>query len=161
LIAVFDRWYDTPRQEVAVRLFEDVLALILGGSGRSEQVGLSPVAVAVVETDGAIEQVDSLKSAYPGACATGLNVLTDPLDSALSHPGVVARQIGLAALSETCLACSLHRVCGGGHYAHRYRSGVGFRNPTVYCPDMSRFILHVWQRVVDDLRRHEATASVG
>jgi uncharacterized protein len=159
LIAVFDRWYDAPRQEVAVRLFEDVLALILGGAGRSEQVGLSPVAVAVVETDGAIEQVDSLKSAYPGACATGLNVLTDALDAALSHPGVAARQIGVTALSETCSTCSIHRVCGGGHYAHRYRPGVGFRNPTVYCPDMSKFIVHVQRRVAYDLRRHEVATS--
>jgi uncharacterized protein len=159
LIAVFDRWYAAPRQEVAIRLLEDVLALILGGSGRSEQVGLSPVAVVVVETDGAIEQVDSLKSTYSGACATGLNVLTDPFDDALSHPGVVARQIGVNALSDTCLSCSIHRICGGGHYAHRYQPGHGFRNPSVYCADMSLLIRHVRDRVITDLRLQEPTDS--
>jgi uncharacterized protein len=161
LIAVFDRWYSAPRQEVAIRLFEDVLALILGGSGRSEQVGLSPVAVVVVDTDGAIEQVDSLKSTYSGACATGLNVLTDPFDGALHHPGVAARQIGVKALSDTCLTCSIHRVCGGGHYAHRYQPGRGFRNPSVYCSDMSLFIRHVHRRVANDLRLEELTDSAG
>jgi uncharacterized protein len=155
LIAVFDRWYDAPRQETAVRLFEDVIGLVLGGSGRSEQVGLSPVAVVVVETDGAIEQVDSLKSSYPGACATGLTVFADPLDSAFDHPGVVARQIGVEALCDTCRACPLHHVCGAGHYAHRFRSGDGFRNPSVYCADMLKLIRHVDQRVVADLRRHD------
>lgn len=151
LITVFDRWYDAPRQEVAIRLFEDVLALILGGSSRSEQVGLSPVAVLVVESDGAIEQVDSLKSAYEGACFTGLSVLADSFDAALEHPGVVARQIGASALCDTCRACPLHRVCGGGHYAHRYRSGSGFRNPSIYCADMTKLIRHVVARVTDDL----------
>ena len=156
LIPIFDRWYAAPRQEVAVRLFDDLLALILGGSGRSEQVGLSPVAVVVVETDGAVEQVDSLKSAYEGACATGLSVLADPFDAALEHPGVVARQIGVAALCDTCLGCPSHTVCGAGHYAHRYRAGAGFRNPSVYCADMLKLIGHVGTRVASDLRRLSA-----
>jgi uncharacterized protein len=159
LIAVFDRWYDAPRQETGVRLFEDILVLLLGGASRSEQVGLSPVAVLVVESDGAIEQVDSLKSAYPSACATGRTVFADPLDAALAHPGVVARQIGVAALSDTCLACPVHTVCGGGHYAHRYRPAAGFRNPSVYCADMIRLIGHVQERMTADLRRLETPGA--
>ena len=122
----------------------------MGGQSRSEQVGLSPVATVVIETDGAIEQVDSLKSTYPGACAIGLNVLADPLDAALEHSGVIARQIGRAALGETCLRCPVHRICGGGHYAHRYRPGVGFRNPSVYCRDLRRLIDHIRGRVSAD-----------
>jgi uncharacterized protein len=151
LIAIFDRWYDAPRQETAIRLFEDVMSLILGGSGRSEQVGLSPVAVVVVESDGTIELVDSLKSTYAGACATGLTVFHDAFDDALDHPGVVARQIGVRALSDVCRACDLHTVCGGGHYAHRYRNPDGFRNPSVYCPDLMALIRHVHRRMADDL----------
>ncbi|MFC0528942.1 FxsB family cyclophane-forming radical SAM/SPASM peptide maturase [Phytohabitans kaempferiae] len=159
LISIFDRWYDAPRQETSVRLFEDVIALALGGAGRSEQIGLSPVAVVVVETDGAIEQADSLKSTYPGACATGLTVFADPLDAALRHPGVVARQIGRAALCDTCLSCPAHAICGGGHYAHRFRAGDGFRNPSVYCADMLRLIRHVTRRVASDLETRMRTRS--
>ncbi|GAA0903118.1 FxsB family cyclophane-forming radical SAM/SPASM peptide maturase [Virgisporangium aurantiacum] len=151
LIAVFDRWYGAPRKETRIRLFEDIIALSLGGVGRSEQVGLSPVAVVVVETDGAIEQVDSLKSAYPGACDTGLDVRTDPFDAALLHPGVVARQIGLRALSDTCRRCPVHTICGGGHYAHRFRAGDGFRNPSVHCADLAHLIRHINGRVRADL----------
>jgi len=158
LTRIFDRWYDAVRQETSVRLFEDVLALALGGAGRSEQIGLSPVAVVVVETDGAIEQVDSLKSAYSGACHTGLTVFANPFDAALEHPGVIARQIGRAALCETCLDCPVHAVCGGGHYAHRYRAGEGFHNPSVYCADMLRLIGHVTRRVTSDLRTRMRTS---
>ena len=103
--------------------------------------------------DGAIEQVDSLRSTYEGATRTGYTVLADPLDAALSHPGIVARQIGVEALSATCRACTVHRVCGGGHYAHRYRPGSGFRSPSVYCRDLYRIIAHVRRRVTDDLAR--------
>jgi uncharacterized protein len=151
LIAVFDRWYAAPRRETAVRLFEDVMSLLLGGPSRSEHVGLTPVAVAVIESDGAIEQVDALKAAYPGACATGLDVFSATFDDALAHPGLTARQIGAAALCGSCRACPVHRVCGAGHYAHRYRPGTGFRNPSVYCADLRRLIGHVRDRMATDL----------
>ncbi|HYN95467.1 MAG TPA: FxsB family cyclophane-forming radical SAM/SPASM peptide maturase [Pilimelia sp.] len=151
LVAAFDRWYGAPRQETRVRVFEDLISLVLGGSSGSEQVGLSPVAVVVIDSDGAIEQVDSLKSAYEGAAATGLNVHTDALDAALRHPGVVARQLGRQALADACLACPVHTACGGGHYVHRYAAGTGFRNPSVYCADLRRLVDHVRSRVAADL----------
>ena len=151
LIAVFDRWY-AAADPVRVRLFEDLVVLVLGGDSGSEQIGLSPVAVLVIESDGAIEQMDALKSAYPGACATGLDVRYDELDAALDDPGVAARQLGPAALSGVCLSCPVWPVCGGGHYAHRYRPGHGYRNPSVYCTDLRRLIGHVSDRVAADVR---------
>jgi uncharacterized protein len=151
LVSVFDRWYSAPRRETRIRLFEEIMSLALGGRGRSDQVGLSPVGVVVIETDGAIEQVDSLKSAYEGAAATGLSVLIDPFDKALEHPGIVARQIGRAALGAQCRACEIQSVCGGGHYAHRYRERAGFRNPSVYCADLQRLIVHIGKRLNADL----------
>jgi uncharacterized protein len=157
LVAAFDHWYSDsgpPR----VRLFDDVIALLLGGAGSSEQVGLSPAAMVVIESDGTIEQVDALKSAYAGAPATGLRVQDDELEAVHADPGVVARQLGLAALSDECLACPIRSVCGGGHYAHRYRAGSGFRNRSVYCEDMRRLIEHIRARVAGDVRRLMAGA---
>ncbi|GGL05802.1 FxsB family cyclophane-forming radical SAM/SPASM peptide maturase [Mangrovihabitans endophyticus] len=161
LAAVFDRWYGAPRRETGIRLFDDIIALALGGSGRSEQVGLSPVTVAVVESDGAIEQVDSLKSAYPGAAATGLDVRTDSFEAVLRHPGVIARQIGAHALADSCRACPIHRICGAGHYAHRYTPGTGFRHPTVYCPDMTVLIGHITERLAVDVTRLRSIVAPG
>ena len=40
---------------------------------------------------------------------------------------------------------------------HRYRAGDGFRNPSVYCADLTRLITHIHRRVGADLtRRAEA-----
>lgn len=141
LITVFDHWYPAPRTRV--RLFEEIMHLILGGASSSEAVGLSPSTLVVIETDGAIEQGDALKVAYPGAPRTGLHVSGDQLDAALRLPGVVARQLGERGLSADCRECPIRRVCGGGLYAHRYRSGTGFANPSVYCPDLLRLIDHI------------------
>jgi uncharacterized protein len=151
LAAVFDRWYSAETREVGIRLFDSLLALLLGGRSRSDQLGLSPVATVVIESDGAVEQSDSLKSAYHGAPATPWNVRSHPLDLALYHPGFVARQLGPAALGPACTACPVVQVCGGGHYAHRFRAGVGFRAPSVYCADLRYLIDHVRSRVAADL----------
>ncbi|QNP70257.1 FxsB family radical SAM/SPASM domain protein [Streptomyces roseirectus] len=147
LAAVFDRWWDAGRRETRVRLFEACLALLLGHGARTESLGLAPFDAVVVETDGSIEQVDALKSAYDGAARTGLDVFRHPFDDALRHPAVADRQAGAAALSATCRACPLLRVCGGGHYAHRYRAGHGFRNPSVYCADLQHLIRHAAHRL--------------
>jgi uncharacterized protein len=99
--------------------------------------------VAVIETDGTIEQADSIKVAYDGAPATGLDIFLHPLDAAAAHPAIKARQRGIAGLSVTCRECPVVTSCGGGLYAHRYRSGSGFANPSVYCGDLEKIITHV------------------
>lgn len=157
LVAIFDHWYPAPSTHV--RLFEDIMHLILGGVSSAEMVGLAPSRLVVIETDGAIEQGDSLKVAFHGAPRTGLHVATDPLDAALPLSGVVARQLGARSLSPQCRTCQFMHVCGGGLYAHRYRSGAGFYNPSVYCPDLMRLISHIlgsMQLSTNGRRRREA-----
>lgn len=151
LATVFDRWYDAPSQETEIRLFQEIINLVLGGGSTVESVGLSPVALVVIDTDGSFEQVDSLRSAYDGAAATGFTVFDHSLDDVLTHPAVVARQIGLLALADTCRSCDIRDVCGGGYYPHRYEEGTGFLHPSVYCPDLDRLIRHVAQRLHSDL----------
>ena len=156
LISVFDRWYSAPRQETQIRLFRELIQLVLGQPGEVEGLGLLPSTLVVVDTDGSIKQLDSLSSAYPGAADTGLHVFSNSFDDALDHPTTVARQIGAAALSAECLECPVMEICGGGLYPHRYRQGAGFRNRSVYCDDLLRLITHVRDRVVADLRRLNA-----
>jgi uncharacterized protein len=125
--------------------------LILGGGSSTEVIGLAPSQMVVIETDGSIEQADTLKSTYHGAPQTGLHIARDSLDAAMILPGMVARQLGARALSTECRECRIHRVCGGGHYAHRYRPGSGFSNPSVYCPDLMRLITYIRETIQADV----------
>jgi uncharacterized protein len=151
LAAIFDYWYSLRPPPSGIRLFEEILVGLVGGQSAIETVGLSPSGTVVVETDGSIEQVDSLKAIYPGAAVTGLDVFRHSFDDALAHPGIRARQAGWAGLAAECRACALGTVCGGGYYAHRYRAGSGFDNPSVYCDDLYRLISLMRGRVQGDL----------
>ncbi|MCX4488571.1 FxsB family radical SAM/SPASM domain protein [Streptomyces anulatus] len=147
LAAVFDLWWQAEGVRTEVRLFTEILALLLGWASAAEAVGLSPMVAVVVDTDGAIEQVDSLKSAYPGAPETGLDVFHNSFDDALRHPGIAARQLGEEGLAPECRACPVLRVCGGGNYAHRYAPTSGFLHPSVYCADLEHLIRHIARRL--------------
>jgi uncharacterized protein len=151
LISVFDRWYSAHVQETDVRILQAVVDGILGRSSQSEVFGLGPAAAVEVETDGALHQICTLKSAFDGANCTGLDVFTHSFDDVHELPAMMARQAGLAALSPECLGCAIRDICGGGYYVHRYRSETGFRNPSVYCRDLMRLITHISSRVRTDL----------
>ena len=128
LIAVFERWYSAPVQETRIRLFTELIQLILGGSAAVEGLGLGPATLIVVETDGTIRQLDSLSSAYSGAADTGLHVFTDSFDAALEHPTTVARQIGVDALAPGARRV---RSCGSaaGAFTRTATAGRGIPQP--------------------------------
>ncbi|MEK8105258.1 hypothetical protein NKG94_08865 [Micromonospora sp. M12] len=88
LIKIFDRWYGTTPSPTRILLFEEIMALILGGYSRTESIGLGVAGLIVIETDGTFELVDALKSTFEGAPATGLNIFQNSLDDALLHPGL-------------------------------------------------------------------------
>jgi uncharacterized protein len=146
LMAIFDRWQATG-YPVRIRTFDSIVSTLYGGASLTEALGTDPTSLVVIETDGTYEQADSLKVAFDGAPRTGLNVVNHSLDRLGQHAGIVARQRGLDGLCQECRECPVVNSCGGGLYAHRYRSGSGFQNPSVYCPDLLKLITHISSRV--------------
>ncbi|MFD2420155.1 FxsB family cyclophane-forming radical SAM/SPASM peptide maturase [Amycolatopsis pigmentata] len=144
LIPVFDRWCAHRPPETRVRMFEEIMAVVLGGSSAVEGFGLTEPASVVVETDGAIERSDMLTAAYEGAAATGLNVLTDSFDDALPLTIPEPR-------SAICAECEVFASCGGGLYAHRFGADHTFGHPSVYCADLFALITHIRGRIGREL----------
>jgi uncharacterized protein len=149
LLRIYRCW-DRDGRPVPIRLFDSLLSAARGGSSFTESLGTDPGDLLVIETNGDWEQPDSMKTAFDGAAATGMNVFDHPVDAVSAHPGIAARQGGADALSATCRGCHVVRVCGGGLYAHRYRGDkrrgtlatetAEFENPSVYCADLMTLI---------------------
>lgn len=159
LVEFFDAWYDAP-PEIGVRLFQEIMHALLGGTSLIEAVGLSAPTSIVIETDGTYERSDILKITYPGAPATGYDVFQHSVDEVLAHPAIQALMQGVAGLADQCRSCPIVVACGGGLYPHRYRAGTGFANPSVYCQDLGRLINHVNDRLQADLARRSRTSAV-
>jgi len=148
---IHSRWIADGRP-VPIRFFDSIFAAWEGRPSESEAAGLDAVDLLVIETDGSWEQIDSLKTAFDGAPATGLDIFSHSVDDAMAHPGVTARQDGISALCQDCQDCPLVRACGGGLYSHRFRSTTGFDNPSVYCDDLKELI----PQLIDRPRQAEA-----
>jgi len=147
LIRIFDAWFAGRHSSISIRTFEEIIEYKLGGKGRLETLGLSPVSLICVAADGSIEGVDTLKASFPGAHKLGLNVYEHSFDDVLQHPSARERQLGLGALHQKCVECEYVGTCGGGYYPHRWSPSNGFRNPSVYCPDLMRLIGHIQEAV--------------
>lgn len=152
---IFERWYKRPTPRIG--LFAEIVQRLIGKGGNSEYFGTSEPGNIVIETNGEIQQVDSLKSTYMDASKTGRTIQENLLDEVLySDPLTKHRQLGAAALSEDCQRCSLLNICGGSYLPFRYKAGSegnGFKNPAVYCNDMKQLIGSIASRMQADFER--------
>ena len=150
LIPIFDEWFSHPGQ-TSIRLFENLIDVLLGGRSQTDGTGEGSFNLFTIETDGAIEDVDLFKVAYPGAGKLGLpsqlppNVFTTSFADLTGWPTVVERHRlnMIEGLCQTCRECPAVEACGGGFVAHRWSPENGFANPSVYCADLYKLSAHV------------------
>lgn len=125
-----------------IRLLDDMLKLILGGSGIKEGVGLTDYGILVIETDGTINKNDTLKSAFGAADRFNepSSVLRDRVVDVVRAPEFGAYHSAQRPTSPTCTTCPVLQVCGGGMPTHRWSDAQGFNNPSVFCRDQQVLI---------------------
>jgi uncharacterized protein len=143
MIRIFDRWFLEKPRVIAIRLLEEIIRTLVGGVNMLDIVGTGRNEVMVVETNGGLEAVDSLKVCGDSFTKTAANVLTHELDEALSTDLAQAYHLSGERACATCRSCSLHPVCGGGYLPHRHSRARGFDNTSVYCSDLMKLITHV------------------
>jgi uncharacterized protein len=153
LCAVFDDWYGGYRQDIRIRFFEEIIYRLFGHPGSLESLGLEEVSLVTIGVNGDYEQVDTMKSVFPGAHSTSLNVWENSLNDVLNHQNVIARQARISGVSETCKRCQIVSVCGGGYYPHRYSEENLFNNPSVYCNALMKLITHIRAGIIEDIEK--------
>ena len=137
---ILDRYVADPAP-FRSRLLDDMMRLLLGGVGVKEGVGLTDYGILVIDTDGAVKKNDTLKSSplgdgFDANWSLGRNVLADITAS----PEFRAYHLAQRPSSPTCQTCPQLKVCGGGMVTHRFKEGVGYDNPTVFCADQKLLI---------------------
>ena len=61
LIPIFDRWFEEDNPNVVIRLFWDIIKRMLGGKTSTDTFGNHAQLYVVIESDGAIQPVDTLR----------------------------------------------------------------------------------------------------
>lgn len=147
LIPVFDEWFDENDPQVRVGIFWELIKSIMGGRGDTDAFGNSLMNYLIIDTDGSIQTLDTLKVCEEGLAESGLNVFEHGFDD-LSHgmPFVHRLLHEGVPLAAQCRACPESATCGGGYLPHRYARANGFDNPSVWCEDILKLLAHIRRR---------------
>ncbi|CAL2057596.1 radical SAM protein [Tenacibaculum sp. 190524A05c] len=139
LIELFDIWISDPNR-FKIPLFFGLLNSLM----RISEDAKNESTVLVIETNGEIEAIDSLKACGHGFTKTGLNITTNNLEEIqnTSLGNLYFNDLN-SKLCNQCLQCPLKEICKGGRLVHRHNKTNGFNNPSVYCNDLIKLIAHV------------------
>jgi uncharacterized protein len=133
--------YLADREPFRIRMLDDMIKLLLGGSGVKEGVGLTDYGILVVDTDGSAKKNDTLKSSPPGdSFDFDWKIGTHSLVDIATSPAFASYHLAQRPTSTICLECPNLKVCGGGMLTHRFKDGFGYDNPTVFCADQQMLI---------------------
>lgn len=153
-IPMFDHWINHDMPATTPLLLDNIISGLLGNKTFTEAIGKQQQATVTVGPSGDYRRpaADIQSSGEPASL--DMNIFEHPLHTAARHPRI-RRRLAQTALSDTCRSCQLVEVCGGGMYAHRYSEARYFSNPSVYCPDLTKLILHIHQTVSAEMQKKE------
>jgi len=153
LSEMFDLWYyDKDVSKPTLRPLTDLMSLMFDISKFSEIFGKGYNDVLVVETNGSIETVDTLKICGDGFTKTKFHVNNNDFDEMYSNSELAKLYYNAHHnLNEKCMSCPLEEICGGGFLGHRYSLENEFDNPSVYCKEIVKIISHIQNRIMESL----------
>ncbi|WP_062702676.1 radical SAM protein [Chryseobacterium indologenes] len=151
MIRLFDLWYNDDTNNLKIGYFERIMLNILGYDVSSDSMGNKNTDVLVIETNGDIESLDVLKICGDGFTKGNANVNTTSFDDALQTPLAKTYQLSHKILSQTCKKCRVKEICGGGYLPHRFSHDKHFDNPSIYCSNLMKLIIHIQNRIVSSL----------
>lgn len=147
LINLFDLWFED-KNKLDIRFFKFSILLLLGDNVQFDYIGRSTNDIIVIETDGGIEPVDSLKICGDSFTKINFNIMSNSISEALQAPLNKMYNLSKKIVAKQCKVCPLLEICGGGYLPHRYSSSNGFNNPSIYCADLIKLYTHIQQRVM-------------
>lgn len=152
LAGLFDVYMSDPNP-VPIRVLDDLVKLLLGGSASKEGMGRDLNSILIIDTDGTITKNDTLKSTFDGGdrfdepWSVHSHALQDVARTEAFREYVEMQH----PTNEQCLRCTELSVCGGGMPLYRWSDERGFDNPSVYCADHLFLISHVRQYLDDHI----------
>lgn len=153
LSEMFDIWYeDTDKKKPVIRPLSDLTSLLFGIEKFTEIFGKGINDVLVIETDGSIETVDTLKICGNGFTKTTLNLKFNELDDIYKESELAKLYYNSHnEICSICTTCPIENICGGGFLGHRYSDENSFDNPSVYCKEIIKLIAHIQNKMINIL----------
>ncbi|TDQ25454.1 radical SAM protein [Tenacibaculum caenipelagi] len=151
LISLFDMWFEDNSNRLDIGMFRSLIYLVLGVEVAADEFGTRTTDALVIETNGDIESLDVLKICGDGFTKGDANVKNTSFDEALNTPLARSYHLSHKILSKKCQDCVVKDICGGGNLPHRFSSENKFDNPSVYCANLYKLIIHIQNKIISKL----------
>ena len=144
LIKIFDMMVNDD-EPVSVRIIDNFLARIYGqgnflfGVRRDDPEYL----LITVSSDGGVGPDDTLRSTKYWSGYEYRDLKSCSIEEIIQDPLFHEFEFFKKTPASACSDCCWRDVCGSGQPVHRYSTGNGFDNPSVYCKGLDRFYTHV------------------
>lgn len=142
-IELFDAWYREADAAVRIRWFESVLMLFAGARSGIDSVGPQKFTDIMIESDGELQPLDSLRICGDAFTSTGINVRDSSVATLYMHPLYQECIEADERVPEECLSCQVRDICGGGLMTHRWGRGNRFLNPSVHSSSIRAVLEHI------------------
>ena len=153
---ILDRYLADPCPP-RIRLLDDMIRLLLGGTGLKEGVGLTDFGIVVIDTDGSVTKNDTLKSTPGGdRFEDHWHVLRTELADLVRSPLFLESHRMQRPSSADCLSRPEPAIGGGGRVPHRFSADNGYANPTVFCADQKLLIARMRDHLSRKMSPREA-----
>jgi uncharacterized protein len=152
LVELYDLWkndFDRPN----ISFFENIIKSFFNLSDGTQILGSCFNNVICIETDGAIEVIDSLRTCENGITKNNLNVKFNDIDDIFENEIFKLYYNSHSQVSEKCKNCEVLEFCGGGFLPHRYSKINKFDNPSIYCDDLFNLIKYIENDVQAEIEK--------
>lgn len=156
LVRLLQIYFDDPTP-LPIRIIDDMFKALLSKGNIERHGSESTPGILIIDTDGVIMKNDTLKSAHNGADKfdNQRNIKDTNLLEFLASAEYLDYQQMQKPTSPICMQCPYLSVCGGGMILHRWKSGAGFDNVSIYCADQ-RLVIDKMQMLLEKSIVHEA-----
>jgi uncharacterized protein len=151
LLSAFDAWLGLGDRAPRIRIFDVMMMGLMGVRPHLDAFGGDLRGLCVVESDGGIGVVDTIRICGEPFSRDTLNIFDHPLGSHAEFYGLETLQ----RPSDTCRDCSAFAACRGGYLPHRFDRG-SFDHPSIHCGAL----FQLTERMVETLATHLPKSAV-
>lgn len=147
LCDLFDLWFEDKTEKPVIRVFKEMIQLLLGTGTGYDPFGKNRGDTIVVESNGDIQSNDTFRVCTDGITKSKFNIASDKLSVIHNDPLAKLYYNNHFDLPNICMKCPIEPICAGGYVINRFRKQNGFDNESVYCDDLVKFIVHIQNRL--------------
>lgn len=148
LCDMFDSWLENDSSRVEIPLFASIVRETLAKTHKLRGTRDRLTFGLAFLSDGRVRISDDFMVAerwFDGQHA--LYAATSKFSDFVGQPHMIDVLKGQTRPPTACASCTFSEICAGGEIPHRYRDGLGFDNPSVYCQTLYMLHSHIQRRL--------------